>query len=181
MSRSNLFQVAAAQQGFFRTRQALDAGWTRRAINWAAHKGEIEPVHYGLYRFAHFPATPQDELHELQTTVPEGTFSHETALILWGLSDLLPRTTHFTVPKESGFKRRPGITIHRRALAAGERILRDGLWLTSLARTLLDSARAGTDPEQLLAAGNEARERAMLGPHELTALMAHYPFTMLET
>lgn len=181
MSRSDLFQIAAVQQGFFRTRQALDAGWTRRAINWAAHKGEIEPIHYGLYRFAHFPATPQDELHELQATAPEGTFSHETALILWGLSDLLPRTTHFTLPKESGFKPRPGITIHRRALAAGERTLRDGLWLTSLPRTLIDAARAGTDPEQLLAAAREGRERALLGPDALAALAKQYPFTMLET
>lgn len=181
MTRSDLFQIAAAQQGFFRTRQALDAGWTRRAINWAAHKGEIEPIHYGLYRFAHFPATPQDELHELQTTAPEGTFSHETALIQWGLSDLLPRTTHITLPRESGFKRRPGITIHRQALSAAERTLRDGLWLTSLPRTLIDAARAGTDPEQLLAAAREARGRALLGPDGLTAIKAHYPFTMLKT
>jgi predicted transcriptional regulator of viral defense system len=181
MARSDLLQIAAAQQGYFRTRQALEAGWTRRALNWAAHNGEIEPMRYGLYRFAHYPATPRDELHELQTIAPEGTFSHETALMLWGLSDLLPRTTHFTVPLGSGFKPRLGITVHHRALAAGERTLRDGLWITSLPRTLFDSARAGADPEQMLAAAREARERALLGPDALAAIAGQYPFTMLES
>lgn len=180
MSKADLLQAAAIQQGYFRTQQAIQAGWTRRALNWAASAGEIEKIRYGLYRFAHFPNTPNDELYELQTLAPAGTFSHETALTLFGLSDLLPRTTHLTIPPGSGFKPRPGVTIHHQALTADERSQRDGLWLTSLPRTLLDAARSGADPDQLLAAAREARDRAILSADGLTRIASTYPYTLLK-
>lgn len=179
MTRQELLKIAGLQQGYFRTQQALAAGWTRRELSWARATGRIENIRYGLYRFAHFPLTPLDELHEIQTLAPAGTFSHETALQLYGLSDLLPRTTHFTVPRGSGFKPRPGIAIHHLPITPGERVLRDGLWLTSLTRTLLDAARAGTDPDQLLGAARDARERALLSPENVALLRSKYPYSML--
>lgn len=180
MSKLDLLKTAALQQGYFRTQQAIEAGWTRRALSWAASTGEIEKIRYGLYRFAQFPSTPGDELYELQALAPTGTFSHETALTLFGLSDILPRTTHFTVPPGSGFKPRPGVTIHHQALAPDERVLRDGLWLTSLPRTLLEAARSGVDPDQLLAAAREARDRALLSPDRLAGIASTWPYTLLE-
>ena len=97
----------------------------------------------------------------------------------YGLSDLLPRTTHFTVPPGTGFKPRPGLTIHHMRLTDDERVLRDGLWLTSLPGTLLDAARAGTDPDQLLAAAHDARDRALLSPAAIARLASRYPYSML--
>ncbi len=179
MKGQELLQLAAIQQGYFRTQQALAAGWTRRELNWAKTTGRIHNIRYGLYRFAHFPTTPSDELNEIQTMAPDGTFSHETALQLFGLTDLLPRTTHFTMPPGSGFKARPGLTIHHRRIASPERVLRDGLWLTSLPRTLLDTARAGVDPDQLLDAARDALDRALLSPDDLQRLRSHYPYSIL--
>jgi hypothetical protein len=179
MSKQDLYQTAALQVGYFRTRQALDAGWSRAALNTATKAGEIQNIEYGLYRFAHYPVTPQDELYEIQTLAPDGTFSHETALTLFGLSDLLPRTTHFTVPPGSGFKPRPGLTIHHMRLARDERVLRDGLWLTSPLRTFLDAARAGSDPDQLLAAARQARDAAILSPASTARLARQYPYATL--
>ncbi len=179
MSRQDLYPIAALQHGYFRTRQALDADWSRASLNTATNAGEIENIAYGLYRFAHYPATPQDELYEIQTLAPEGTFSHETALTLFGLSDLLPRTTHFTIPPGSGFKPRPWLTIHHMRLAPDERVLRDGLWLTSPLRTFIDTARAGSDPDQLLAAARQARDAAILSPASVARLAKEYPYTML--
>lgn len=60
-------------------------------------------------------------------------------------------------------------------LGDDERTLRDGLWLTSPPRTFLDAARAGTDPEQLLAAARDARDRAVLSPRAIARLRARYP------
>jgi len=180
MAKQDLYQIAALQQGYFRTRQALDAGWSRAALNTATNAGEIDNIGYGLYRFAHYPATSQDELHEIQTLAPDGTFSHETALTLFGLSDLLPRTTHFTIPPGSGFKPKPGLTIHHMRLAPDERVLREGLWLTSPLRTFIDAARAGSDPDQLLAAARQALDAAILSPASAARLAKQYPYTMLE-
>jgi len=179
MPRQDLYRIAALQHGYFRTRQALDAGWSRAALNTATNAGEIQNLAYGLYRFSNHEATPQDELYEIQTLAPNGTFSHETALTLFGLADSLPRRTHFTVPPESGFKPRPGLTIHHMRLAPDERVLRDGLWLTSPLRTLLDAARAGSDPDQLLAAARQARDAAILSPASAARLARQYPYTML--
>jgi hypothetical protein len=81
-----------------------------------------------------------------------------------------------TVPPSSGLKPRPGVTIHRSKIAPLDRVLRDDLWLTSLPRTLLDCARLGTDPEQLLAALEAGRERGLLGPDALARLTNTYPF-----
>ena len=179
MSRMDLFPIASLQHGYFRTAQALDVGWTRSGLNTAVNAGEIEKISYGLYRFAHYPATPQDELHELQTLAPDGTFTRETALTLLSMTDILPRTIHFAVPPASGFKPRAGVTVHHVRIAAAERVLRDGLWVTAPARTLLDSARAGVDPEQLLEAAREARASGLLAASDMAALRRHYPYTLI--
>lgn len=179
MSRQELYEVAGLQHGYFRTRQALDVGWSRAALNTAVNAGEIRSITYGLYRFAHYPATVGDELHEIQTLAPDGTFSHETALTLFGLSDLLPRTTHLIIRPGSGFKPRPGLTIHHMRLAPDERVLRDGLWLTAPLRTFIDAARAGAEPDQLLAAARQARSAAILSPASVARLAMQYPYTLL--
>ena len=77
----------------------------------------------------------------------------------------------------SGLKPRPGFTIHRSVVAPAERVLRDRVWVTSLARTLADCAKGGTDPDLLLAALAEGRERAMLTADDLVRLRRLYPFT----
>lgn len=179
MSEPNLPRIAAIQQGYFRTDQALQAGLTRRALRRATERGQIESISYGLYRFAHFPSTTLDELYEIQTLSPTGTFSHETALQLYELSDLLPRTTHFSIPPNSGFKPRPGMTIHHTAIDNSDRTLRQGLWLTSLPRTLRDCAKAGVDPEQLLSAARQASQRALITPDEMKLLHSIYPYSLL--
>jgi predicted transcriptional regulator of viral defense system len=174
-----LLHLAAQQQGFFRTDQALALEISRRALAWSKQEGLIDSICYGLYRFAHFPGTALDELYEIQTLAPEGTFSHETALQLYGLTDLLPRTIHFSLPPESGFKSRPGITIHHTQISQKERQIRDGLWVTSLPRTLRDGARSGIDPEQMLNAAQDALDRGMFKPSDLDALRTLYPYSIL--
>ncbi len=179
MARQDLFPLAARQHGYFRTAQALEVGWTRAALNTSVNAGEIEKVSYGLYRFAHYPTTPLDELYELQALAPDGTFTRETALTLFGLTDLLPRTIHFAVPPASGFKPRAGVTVHHIRIGSAERVLRDGLWVTAPARTLVDSAKAGVDPEQLLDAARDARDSGLLSVSDLAAIRRHYPYTLL--
>jgi len=174
-----LAKIAAEQQGYFRTAQALEAGVTRRQLYWADRTATVENIRYGLYRFAHFPSTPFDELHEIQTLTPVATFSHETALQIYGLSSVLPRTIHVTVPPTSGCKPRPGLTLHHASIAADDRKLRDGMWVTSVARTLRDTARAGVDPDQLLEAARDAQRRGMLASDDLDRLRSRYPFSSL--
>ena len=177
MAESDLLHLAAAQHGYFSTAQAAAAGISRRALVDRVRRGVLERVAHGVYRQAGTPASHLDSFYAFSVEAPSATFSHDTALELFGVSYVLSRTVHVTVPPGSGLKPRPGLTIHRSAIAPSERMLRDGVWVTSFARTLADCARGGTDPDQLIAALAEGRERAMLAAHDVARLRRQYPFT----
>ncbi len=177
MSWEDLLATAAAQHGFFTTEQAADHGLSRRALTWRAQHGSALRIAHGLYRLPHWPSSADDELYALQALAPFGTFSHDTALTLLGLTDIIPSTIHFTIPETSRLRRRPGVTLHRsRHHATHDRALRDGLWVSTARRALLDAAREGADPDQLVTAARDARERAMLTPADLAELRLQAPF-----
>lgn len=173
----DLLATAAAQHGYFTTAQAAELGISRRTLTWRAQHGAAERVSHGLYRLPHWPIGAQDDMYALQAIAPFGTFSHETALTLLGLTDIIPSTIHFTIPETSRLRPRPGVTLHRsRHGAAADRALREGLWVSTARRALLDAARDGADPEQLVSGARDARQRAMLTPNDLTELRRHPPF-----
>ncbi len=177
MSWEDLLTIAAAQRGYFRSAQAAEHGISRRALTWRAEHGSAERIEYGLYRLPHWPIDPNDDLYALQARAPFGTFSHETALSLLGLSDIIPAVIHFTIPEASRLRSRPGIRLHRSRHGAGtDRILRDGLWVSTPRRALIESARTGADPDQLLAAARDAKERALLTPDDLREFRTHALF-----
>lgn len=140
-------------------------------------RGNIHRTERGLYRLPHWPAESNDELYALQAIAPFGTFSHETALSLLGLSDIIPTAIHFTIPESSRLGPRAGIRLHRsRHHADQDRTLRDGLWITTARRALLDSARIGSDPDQLMNAAREANNRAMFTAQDIARLQEHRLF-----
>jgi predicted transcriptional regulator of viral defense system len=177
MSEADLLTLAGRQHGYFTTAQAGAAGISRRALVGRHKAARLEHAAFGLYRLPQFPDGPLDELYALQVIAPGGAFSHETALERYALADVLPRTIHLTIPPESGLKPRPRLTIHRSRIEPCDRILRDDLWLTSLRRTLADCARTGTDPDQLLAALEEGRNRGLLSRDDLLILARVHPFS----
>ncbi|MEO5704024.1 MAG: type IV toxin-antitoxin system AbiEi family antitoxin domain-containing protein [Candidatus Limnocylindrales bacterium] len=179
MSEQELRQIASAQRGFFRTDQALEFGLSRRYLSAARVRGDITSVRYGLYRFADHPPTPLDRLYEIGTATPTGTISHETALEFHALSDVVASAVHVTVPAASGLKSRRGLVVHHSDLRDSDRQLRNGLWLTRVARTIRDCARTGTDPAQLAAAFREGIERGLMTPDEARELYRRYPFLTL--
>ena len=177
MSWLDLLAAAAAQHGYFTTEQAGEHRISRRALTWRVQNGSAERIAHGLYRLPHWPIGPDDELYALQALVPFGTFSRDTALTLLGLTDISPSTIHLTIPETSRLRSRPGVTLHRsRHGAMTERTFREGLWLSTARRALLDAAREGADPDQMISAARVARERAMLEPEDLAELRRHPPF-----
>ena len=88
--------------------------------------------------------------------------SHESALQVYELSDVLPDATHVVVPKR--FRKKPphGVVLHRADLAEGDVRERDGYRITTPLRTLLDVAATFLNLEHLQAATNEALERRLV-------------------
>lgn len=90
---------------------------------------------------------------------PGAVLSHQSAARHWGILPGSGTRAHVTVAAR-GRPRRAGIALHQvRHLAPEDRTVRDGIPLTSLARTLLDLAEVM--PNQL-ARAYEAAERLLL-------------------
>jgi len=89
--------------------------------------------------------------------------SHESALVLHGLSDVLPNTVHLLVSREHRGVRAPtGVTLHTATapIPDGDITTRHGIRVTIPARTIIDAARSGTAPEQIQMAVRQALQDA---------------------
>ncbi|MDE2507824.1 MAG: hypothetical protein KGM43_11480, partial [Planctomycetota bacterium] len=101
--------------------------------------------------------------------------SHESALVLHDLSELLPNEIHLTVP--TGFRKEPpdGCVLHKAALLPAEVEERVGFRVTTPLRTLLDVAAGTTSQEQLEKAVTEALERGLVRKSKLVAAVRQAP------
>ena len=102
----------------------------------------------------------------------QAVVSHESALDLWELSDVVPAAVHLTVPRfyRSRTKRSlSGVVIHTtsRELVGDDVRRQHGIRLTSPERTLLDAAEDGTQPEQIERAIGQAFSRGWIDPARL--------------
>ncbi len=68
--------------------------------------GRVVRVRRGIHRLVHVPASEHEDLVVLSLwAAQDGAFSHETALALHDLSDVLPSKIHMTIPASWGCRR----------------------------------------------------------------------------
>jgi predicted transcriptional regulator of viral defense system len=146
-----LFEFAEQQQGFFTTKQAKAAGFAENTHPYHVQVGNWIREHRGIYRLALFPAADRPDLvlwtlwSRNRNEEVEGTYSHQTALSLYDLSDLNPAKLHMTVPTD--FRRSgaiPGILVlHYANLPKNDIQTAQGFNFTRPLRTILDLIEAG--------------------------------------
>ena len=161
-----LFAIAAEQRGFFTIRQAHDCGLGSDLITYHTRRGTYTRVSRGLYRLSNFPSSPREEVIAAWLAVPgqKAVVSHESALDIHGLSDVIPNQIHLTVPRSMrNVTPLPGVKIHTttRPLLPSEVIFRDGVRVTSAARSIVDAAEEGTDPVQISMAIAQAMDQGL--------------------
>lgn len=167
----HLYETAAAQEGLFTTQQAAEAGYSPQLLVHHVRGGRMLRVRRGVYRLVHFPAGEHEELVVVWLwSGRAGVFSHETALWLHGLSDLLPAQTHMTLP--AGWTKRrlrvpAGVVLHHADVAPKERAWVGPVPMTSVSRTLNDLARSGLSPELLRQAAKQALHRGLTTRDEI--------------
>lgn len=162
-----LYQIAEGQGGYFATRQARRAGFSRDQLSYRTKSGQLERIAHGIYRLRRFPASPYEDLFvALLRTGPRSVISHESALGVYDLTDALPAQVHVTVPRTAS-RRREGIRLHTKAIDASEITTRDGMSVTTVPRTIADIAAAGLAEEFVIQAVHQAIDRGMVGPGEL--------------
>src|SRR6202162_6644931 len=100
-----LYQIAEVQNGFFTTKQAKAAGFAENTHPVPVHAGNWFREHRGIYRLASFPRGERPDLMlwslwaRNRGEANQGVYSHQTALSLHDLSDVMPAKLHMTVPK----------------------------------------------------------------------------------
>jgi len=167
-----LFETAGAQEGYFTTRQAADAGYSTQLLLKHVRAGRIGRTQRGIYRLVHFPAGEHEELVIAWLwSERAAVVSHQSALSLHGLSDALPARVHLTLPsawRPRRFGVPADVVLHYGDVPPEDRAWFGAVPATSPRRTLNDCAREGLSPELLRQAARQALRRGLVVKGELT-------------
>ncbi|MDC3961172.1 DUF4365 domain-containing protein [Polyangium jinanense] len=172
-----LYDIASAQSGYFTLAQALEAGFT------SADQLQIEErvESYGggnVFRLVQFPPTNEHEdlVVTWLLTDKKAVFSHDTALALHELSDILPARQHITLPPgyqmPEGVELGPQVAIYHGTVDPSEITWMGPVPFTKPYRTLLDCIEDHLSPDLLDQALAQARTRGMISRAEAQALQA---------
>ena len=181
----HLFEIAAAQDGLFTTLQAAQAGYSPQLLAHHLGAGRMTRVRRGVYRLVHFPAGDHEGLTAVWLwSERTGVFSHQTALALHDLSEVLPSRVHLTLPDTWRTRRLrvpDGVVLHYVDVAESEQHWFGPVPATGPLRTLKDCAAEQLPPELLRGAALDALNRGMVARDELAAIEAALePFGGLE-
>ena len=153
-----LYEIAEGQQGFFTTKQAKAAGFAENTHPYHVRAGNWIREHRGIYRLGNFPPGERPDLmlwylwSKNRAEVPQGVYSHQTALSLADLSDTMPAKLRMTVPPT--FRRNSEIprvlVLHYADIPESDIEIVHGVRVTKPMRTILDLLAQGEMPVALL-------------------------------
>jgi len=191
-------EIAGRQHGVVAFWQLAGIGMGRGAIDHRVRCGRLHRVHKGVYAAGHSNLSREGRwMAAVLACGPGALLSHRSAARLWSILRISPYLTDVTT-----FRPRvghDGVALHRsRRIHAEDRSVKDGIPVTSIARTLLDLAEVV--PKRVLARAVEEAERLELfdrraidrligrsrgrrGLRALTAVLREYrppPFTRSE-
>ena len=149
-----LYVIAEGQHGFFTTKQAKSAGFAENTHPYHVHAGNWTRENRGIYRLIRFPRGERPDLMlwslwaRNRGEADQGVYSHQTALSLHDLSDVMPAKLHMTLPKS--FRRNSKIprvlVLHLADLPRSDIGDANGVQVTKPMRTILDLLVGGEVP-----------------------------------
>jgi len=152
----SIYELAADQLGYFSAAQAREFGVSNMAVVMMERRGTLQRVSRGVYRLVHFPNEPESQYMEAALWPMAGTavVSHESALALYGLSDVDPARIHITIPLCQRVRRAipRRLAVHHADLPEEDTTAHAGIPVTTVARTLRDCHAAAVGDEVLMRA-----------------------------
>jgi len=167
--------LAELQYGVVARWQLTLLGYGKNAIQERIDLGLLKRLHVGVYAVGHTKLTPRGYfLAAVLAFGPRAVLSHRSAGVLWGLLNTrqvkVDVTTHVSAQRHT---RR--IKAHRtRHLHPEDWTIKDGIPVTSLARTVLDLA-AVLSPDRLLDVIDDAVRAELFDLHEIERAIARSP------
>lgn len=164
-----LLEIAQKQGGYFTSMQALKAGYNYRLQHYHKSKKHWEEIDTGLYKLTNFPASQFDDLIRWSLWSrdkkgnPQAVISHESALVVHELGDVLPAKVHITVPSKFRKKMPDGVVYHKGNVKTEEVETRDGFSVTTPLRTIIDVAES-ISLEQLEQVIRDGLDKGLIRP-----------------
>jgi predicted transcriptional regulator of viral defense system len=179
-----LYETSEGQQGFFTTKQAKAAGFAENTHPYHVQAGNWIREHRGIYRLVSFPQGERPDLmlwslwSRNRGEAAQGVYSHQTALSLHDLSDVMPAKLHMTVPRS--FRRSSEIptvlVLHFADLLQSDIGTADGVRVTKPMRTILDLLAGGVVlPATLRQAVREGLRRGLIRRSEIVEARKRLP------
>jgi very-short-patch-repair endonuclease len=132
--------VVQQQRGVVARRQLLACGVSRDAIAGQLRRGELVPLHRGVYAVGHGWLVPDARVIAAALACgPTAVASHRTAADLHDLRNSTHSRPSMAVARGRS-KPIPGVDVHRRTLLPDEITTVRGIRVTTVARTLVDLA-----------------------------------------
>src|ERR1700722_1065912 len=181
-ARHALHAIAVSQGGFFTAKQACDAGYQYSHLAYHVHSGNFERSGRGLYRLKDIPSMENEDLVRLalwsrdRGDTPQAVVSHDTALALHGLSDVMPPRVHLTVPPTFRKSAPRGVVLHKSWLAAADVEDREGFRIATPLRTLIDAATTkSVSEEQFNKAVADALNKGLIRKSQIASTIRAVP------
>ena len=172
-ARRKLFEFALSQGGYFTATQAREAGYSKQLQYYHVKHGNWTREGRGMYRVWELPQTSfEDVARWVLWSGKIAVASHQTAMAVHEISDLMPAKIHLTVPP--GFRKKPPpiLVLHRDRLRSDETQQAEGFRVTTPLRTLLDAARVAVDGERLAGGVRDAIRKGIVDPRTIEAKVA---------
>lgn len=170
--RRRLHDRALDQYGYVTTRDAENLEVPVVELRKIAHRGGVEHIAYGLYRFEDIPRTARDQLMEAVLRVgPEAYLTHDAVLGLHELGLVSPRRIRVGTPKRARPQLPEYVEVIQRRLDPKDLAIYEGIASTTVARALLD-CRGIVMGERLLEAAQEAARVGLLRRNEAGRILA---------
>ena len=135
-------RIAERQHGVVHLDHLRAAGLTKGAISARVRAGRLHRIHRGVFAVGHRRLSREGHWMAGVLALGDGAvLSHVSAAALWGIRETSATHIHVTVPTVNGHRKRDRIVVHRsRTLSAADVTTREGIPVTSVARTQLDLA-----------------------------------------
>ncbi len=171
---NSLYELAAAQGGYFTLADAARAGFSAPLLHYHARVGRIERAGRGIFRLVNFPVTDEEDLVPVWLwSDRRGVFSHETALALHGLSDALPSRLHLTLPAPWSKRRLRApqrVVLHFADLPKRETAWKGPVRVTNPLRTVRDCAAGAVPPDIVRQAVTQGVRRGLFTRDDVRAI-----------
>jgi very-short-patch-repair endonuclease len=161
------WELARRQHGMVARRQLLALGFNRREIEHRVARGRLHPITRGVYAVGWPHLTEKQRWMAAVLACGDGAaLSHRSAAAFWSIGKELRGRIDISVRRRCEL-RRPGLRVRGRpTLRPEDVVIKDGIPVTAVTRTLVDLA-SEIDEIAVERAVNEADKRDLIDPEAL--------------